>query len=151
VDPAAPLSLQQAKHPATGLSGGQLSYRTDDRAQAALGHVHPAINEAKIVASYHQTNRYHDLPLAQMQAACTLIEKAAPTPGSAGLDSLGLRRLEDLRPPQLRSECGVFVTLMTDGTRIQWQESRKGYYIADSFAPCRPDGFILWGYAWPTG
>ena len=66
---------QQAQDPKTGLSGGQLSYRKQDRAQEALGHVHPAINEAKIVASYHQTNRYHDLPLAQMQAACTLIEK----------------------------------------------------------------------------
>jgi len=139
---------QQAKDPATGLSGGQLSYRQDDRAQAALGHVHPAINEAKIVADYHQTNRYHDLPLAQMQAAGTLIEKG----GAHAQFGRELIRWasEDLKIYARHSfdpNAGVFVTLMTDGTRIQWQQSRKGYYIADSFAPRRPDGFILWGYA----
>jgi len=65
---------QQGKDPQTGLCGGQLSYRKHDRAQDALGHVHPNINEAKIVASYHQTSRYHTLPLAQMQAALALME-----------------------------------------------------------------------------
>ncbi|MBC8218257.1 MAG: hypothetical protein H8E73_07315, partial [Planctomycetes bacterium] len=65
---------QQGKDPETGLCGGQLSYRKNDRAKDALGHVHPSINEAKIVASYHQTSRYHHIPLAQMQAAETLLE-----------------------------------------------------------------------------
>jgi len=139
---------QQAEHPGTGLSGGQLSYRKDDRAQDALGHVHPAINEAKIVASYHQTNRYHDLPLAQMQAACTLLEK-----GGAYAD-VGRELIrwasEDLKVYARHSfdpNAGVFMALLTDGTPIKWQESRTGYYVPDSFAPRRPDGFILWGYA----
>ncbi len=139
---------QQAEHPGTGLSGGQLSYRKNDRAQDALGHVHPAINEARIVASYHQTNRYHDLPLAQMQAARTLLEK-----GGAYAD-LGRELIrwasEDLKAYARHSfdpNTGVFAALMTDGTPIKWQESRTGYYVPDSFAPRRPDGFILWGYA----
>jgi hypothetical protein len=63
---------QQGEHPKTGLGGGQLSYRQKDRAQEALGHVHPSINEAKIVASYHQLGRYHMLPLVQLQAGETL-------------------------------------------------------------------------------
>jgi pectate lyase len=139
---------QQAKHPETGLSGGQLSYRKQDRAQDALGHIHPAINEAKIVASYHQTNRYHDLPLAQMQAACTLIQKG----GSYAQVGHELIRWasEDLKIYARYSfdpNAGVFVALMTDGTPIQWKESRSGYYIPESFAPCPPDGFILWAYA----
>jgi len=36
---------------------------------------------------------------------------------------------------------------MTDGTPIKWQESRSGYYVPASFAPRKPDGFILWGYS----
>jgi pectate lyase len=139
---------QQARHPGTGLSGGQLSYRTDDRAQEALGHVHPAINEAKIVATYHQTNRYHDLPLAQMQAAGTLLEKGGKY---ADLGRELIRwASEDLQAYARHSfdpNAGVFKALMTDGTPIQWRESRTGYYVPDSFAPRPPDGFILWGYA----
>ena len=139
---------QQAKHPGTGLSGGQLSYRKNDRAQDALGHVHPAINEAKIVASYHQINRYHDLPLAQMQAACTLLEKGGPY-ADVGRELIRWAS-EDLQAYARHSfdpNAGAFMALMTDGTPIKWQESRTGYYVADSFAPRRPDGFILWGYA----
>jgi len=139
---------QQAEHPGTGLSGGQLSYRKDDRAQDALGHVHPAINEAKIVASYHQTNRYHDLPLAQMQAACTLLEKGN-TYADIGRELIRWAS-EDLKVYARHSfdpNAGVFVALMTDGTPIKWRESRTGYYVPDSFAPRHPDGFILWGYA----
>ena len=139
---------QQAEHPDTGLSGGQLSYRKSDRARDALGHIHPMINEAKIVASYHQTNRYHDLPLAQMQAACTLLEK-----GGAYAD-LGRELIqwasEDLQAYARYSfdpNAGVFQALMIDGTPIQWQKARTGYYVPDSFAPRHPDGFILWGYA----
>jgi len=139
---------QQAEHPDTGLSGGQLSYRKNDRAQDALGHVHPAINEAKIVASYHQTNRYHDLPLVQMQAACTLLEK-----GGAYADlgrELILWASEDLQAYARYSfdpNAGVFRALLINGTPIQWEKTRTGYYVPDSFAPRHPDGFILWGYA----
>ena len=139
---------QQAEDPETGLSGGQLSYRTNDRAEDALGHVHPAINEAKIVVSYHQTNRYHDLPLAQMQAARTFIEKGGAH-ADLGRELIGWAS-EDLKAYARHSfdpNTGVFRALMIDGTPIQWQKARTGYYVPDSFAPRRPDGFILWGYA----
>jgi pectate lyase len=84
---------QQGKHPVTGLCGGQLSYRKHDRAQDALGHVHPYINEAQIVASYHQTCRYHSLPLVQMQAGLTLKTSRwrGRRPGTAA-DRLGAGR-----------------------------------------------------------
>ena len=139
---------QQGRDPKTGLCGGQLSYRKDDRAQAALGHVHPDINEAKIVATYHRTTRYHHLPLAQMQAAEQLL--------AAGGESSGIGRefirwaSEDLRAygrycwqPKMQQ----FISVLTDGTPIRWQEARAGYYDSSSFAPAKPDGYILWGYA----
>ncbi|MDQ1301860.1 MAG: pectate lyase, partial [Chloroflexota bacterium] len=42
---------------------------------------------------------------------------------------------------------GEFVALLTDGTPIRWQESKRGYYIPESFAPVRPDGQVLWTFA----
>jgi pectate lyase len=139
---------QQGRHPETGLCGGQLSYRQHDRAQDALGHVHPDINEAKIVASYHQVSRYHHLPLAQMQSAESLI--------AAGGDRADVGRefvrwaSEDLKAYAAHSydpETGSFAALMIDGTPIKWRESRTGYYVPASFAPRKPDGTILWSYA----
>ncbi len=139
---------QQGKNPGTGLCGGQLSFRKHDRAQDALGHVHPNINEAKIVASYHQTSRYHTLPLAQMQAALALM------PAGGKYAMIGHEFIfwasEDLKAYTQHSydaKTGQFIALMTDGTPIRWQESRSGYYVPASFAPRKPDGFILWGYA----
>ena len=139
---------QQGKDPKTGLCGGQLSYRKHDRAQDALGHVHPTINEAKIVASYHQTCRYHYLPLTQMQAGETLV-KAGGRCADVGREFIRWA-LEDLKiyarhsySPQTRT----FIALMTDGTPIKWRESRTGYYVPESFAPRQPDGLILWEYA----
>ena len=139
---------QQGKDPATGLCGGQLSYREHDRARDALGHVHPDINEAKIVASYHQVARYHHLPLAQMQAAEALIA-AGGKPAEVGREFVEWAS-EDLKA--YGSRCydpgsGTFVALMTDGTPIKWRESKTGYYVPSSFAPREPDGNILWGYA----
>jgi len=139
---------QQGKDDETGLCGGQLSYRNHDRAQDALGHVHPNINEAKIVASYHQTSRYHNLPLAQMQAASALIE-AGGRYAKVGREFI-LWASEDLKTytqHSYDSKTGQFIALMTDGTPIKWQESRSGYYVPASFAPRQPDGFILWAYA----
>ncbi|MDT8299931.1 MAG: hypothetical protein RQ760_00515 [Sedimentisphaerales bacterium] len=139
---------QQGKDSKTGLCGGQLSYRTHDRAQDALGHVHPNINEAKIVASYHQTSRYHNLPLAQMQAASALME-AGGRYAMVGHEFIRWAS-EDLKAytkNSYDSKTGQFIALMTDGTPIKWQESRSGYYVPESFAPRKPDGFILWGYA----
>ena len=139
---------QQGKDPKTGLCGGQLSYREHDRARDALGHVHPNINEAKIVASYHQVSRYHYLPLVQMQAAEALIA-AGGEPAEVGREFIRWAS-EDLKVYGRRSydpDSGTFVALMTDGTPIKWQESKTGYYVASSFAPREPDGSILWGYA----
>lgn len=139
---------QQAEHPTTGLCGGQLSYRKHDRAQDALGHVHPNINEAKIVASYHQGCRYHHLPLAQVQAGLAL--KAA----GGEFAEVGRRFIrwasDDLKTYAKHScdpNAGHFAALMIDGTRIKWRQSRRGYYVPRSFSPRRPDGFIFWGYA----
>jgi pectate lyase len=139
---------QQGKDESTGLCGGQLSYRKHDRAQDALGHVHPTINEAKIVASYHQTCRYHQLPLAQMQAGESLI--AAGGRCAAVGRELIQWAADDLKVYAKFSyapDKGGFVALMTDGTPIKWREARPGYYVASSFAPRRPDSLILWGYA----
>ncbi|MHC4642985.1 MAG: hypothetical protein ACYS32_15190 [Planctomycetota bacterium] len=139
---------QQGKHPKTGLCGGQLSYRKNDRAQDALGHVHPSINEARIVASYHQTSRYHHLPLVQMQAGETLL-KAGGKYADVGREFIAWA-LEDLKIYARRSynsDKGKFIAMMIDGTALKWQEANEGYYIPNSFAPRNPDGTLLWGYA----
>ena len=138
---------QQARHPATGLSGGQLSYREQDRAQEALGHIHPQINEAMIVATYHQSSRYHTLPLAQMQAAESLLESGGER-GPVGRELLDWAS-DDLKTYARRCydpAAGEFPARMTDGTLIRWKESTTGYYVPESFAPLAPDGFLLWGY-----
>ena len=139
---------QQARDPRTGLSGGQLSYRREDRAQEALGHAHTNINEAKIVATYHRVNRYHHLPLAQMQAAEQLIGVGGAC-AQAGREFIAWAS-SDLKA--YAKNCyepgtGKFNCVLTDGTPIQWREARAGYYDASSFAPGRPDGYIFWGYA----
>jgi len=139
---------QQGKDPETGLCGGQLSYRKNDRARDALGHVHPSINEAKIVASYHQTSRYHHIPLAQMQAAETLL-KAGGTYAEAGRQFTAWA-IQDLKIYAARSydpDTGQFIALMTDGTPLQWRQAKTGYYVPESFAPRNPDGHLLWSYA----
>ncbi len=139
---------QQARDPRTGLCGGQLSYRRRDRAWEALGHVHPQINEAKIVASYHQTARYHVLPLAQMQVGAWLVGC-----GGAARD-MGREFIawasEDLLVYARRcydASQRRFVAHLTDGTPLQWRATRTDYYRPAAFAPCRPDGGLFWGYA----
>ncbi|MFO8013851.1 MAG: hypothetical protein R6X20_11180 [Phycisphaerae bacterium] len=139
---------QQGRHPKTGLCGGQLSYREHDRAQDALGHVHPDINEAKIVASYHQTCRYHRLPLAQMQDGLALVA-AGGERAAVGRDLIRLAA-EDLAVYAREcydAETGTFVACMIDGTPLEWKKARSGYYVPESFRPRRADGFLLWGYA----
>lgn len=139
---------QQARDSKTGLSGGQLSYREHDRAQDALGHVHPEINEAKIVASYHQTSRYHSLPLVQMQAALTLKEAGGRFARAA--DEFIRWASEDLQAYAQHcydSKAGHFVAMTTEGTPLDWRKSRTGYYVPESFAPRKPDANLLWGYA----
>ncbi|MPY89732.1 MAG: hypothetical protein GEU99_17645 [Luteitalea sp.] len=139
---------QEARDPKTGLSGGQLSYRTNDRAQDALGHVHPDINEAKIVATYHQTSRYHRLPLDQMLAGEAMLA-AKGRNAEVGREFIDWAS-QDLQAYATHSydpSTGLFNAVMTDGTPIQWQRAKEGYYNPESFAPESPDGSILWGYA----
>lgn len=139
---------QQARHPKTGLSGGQLSYREKDRAKIALGHVHPDINEAKIVATYHQKSRYHKFPLAQMQAGERLLkegEKFADT--GMELIEWASSDLKTYAEYCYDSDKGNFPARMTDGTLLDWERSTKGYYVPESFAPTRPDGNLIWSYA----
>jgi len=139
---------QQGKHTQTGLCGGQLSYREHDRAQDALGHVHPQINEAQIVASYHQTCRYHSLPLVQMQS-----EQPLRQAGGKSAD-LGQQLIdwavEDLRIYARQcfdSSTGTFVAMQIDGTPLKWQQAKTDYYTPQSFAPRAGDGTLLWAYA----
>jgi pectate lyase len=139
---------QQARDPKTGLSGGQLSYRKEDRARDALGHVHPTINEAKIIATYHRTGRYHDIPIAQMQAAEQL--RVAGNKFKSVGDEFIRWASDDLKT--YARHCydrasGQFIALMTDGTPIRWQDAREGYYSPSSFAPAGPDALIFWNYA----
>lgn len=139
---------QQGRDKETGLCGGQLSYRKDDRAKAVLGRVHPEINEANIVASYHQTSRYHNIPLTQMQAAETLL--AAGSRYEEPAREWIRWASDDLKVYAARSydpQTGRFLARMTDGTAIQWQKSGTDYYTPESFAPREPDGTILWSYA----
>jgi pectate lyase len=144
---------QKACHPKTGLCGGQLSYwwkqnHDHDRARIALGHVHPSINEANIVASYHQKSRYHRLPLTQMQAGESLLN-AEGRLAEVGREFIAWasKDLKVYTQHCYEPDKGVFTARMTDGTPIQWQKSRKGYYVPESFAPMKPDGNVLWGYA----
>jgi pectate lyase len=140
---------QQARDPRTGLSGGQLSYRTIlDRAQQALGHVHPQINEARIVASYHQTSRYHQLPAVQLLAGEALIA-AGGRRAEVGREFIAWAS-DDLQA--YAKHCrdpatGKFNAVMTDGTPLEWRKAHEGYYNQSSFAPVAPDGLLLWGYA----
>ena len=118
---------QQGRDPKTGLCGGQLSYRKKDRAQETLGQAHPDINEAKIVASYHRVGRYHHLPLAEMQAAEQLVA-AGGEPAAVGRDFIRWAS-EDLKTYARycwQPKAQQFISLLTDGTPIQWQQARSG-------------------------
>jgi pectate lyase len=139
---------QQGRHPKTGLCGGQLSYREHDRAQDALGHVHPTINEAKMVAGYHQRSRYHHLPLVQMQAAEALIE-AGGKHAAVGRELLDWASddLEVYARQCYDDQSGKFVGRMFDGTALRWREAKSDYYVPSSFAPRSPDGTLVWAYA----
>lgn len=140
---------QQARDPQTGLSGGQLSYRTVlDRAQQALGHVHPRINEAKIVATYHQSARYHQLPAVQLLAGEALIA-AGGRRAEVGREFITWAS-DDLKVYGKRCHdpaTGNFNAVMTDGTPLEWRKAHEGYYTPKSFAPMAPDGQLVWSYA----
>ncbi len=139
---------QQARDPRTGLSGGQLSYRKEDRARDALGHVHPDINEAKIVATYHARGRYADMPLAQMQAGEQLLAAGGRcAPVGREFIRWASDDLKTFARHCYDPAAGRFITCMTDGTPIRWQETRPGYYDVSSFQPYAPDALHFWNYA----
>jgi pectate lyase len=144
---------QEAKHPETGLSGGQLSYWTREmgcRAQQGLGHVHPEIHEAMMITTYHRQSRYHDIPLVQMQLGEELLR------GRKSQAAFG-RELIDWAVADLKAygrhaydpELNAFVPLLTDGTRLQWEQVRPGYYRdhLDSLGPAAPDSRVFRAYA----
>jgi pectate lyase len=119
-----------------------------DRAQIALGHVHPEINEARIIATYHQTSRYHKLPLAQMQAGEKLLREGGDFAETGReLISWASCDLKTYAEKCFDKEKGEFPARMTDGTLLDWKNSKKGYYIPESFAPAPPDGYLTWAYA----
>jgi pectate lyase len=144
---------QQGKHPETGLGGGQTSYRGKrDRAWVAFGHVHPQINEATMIATYHRASRYHTMPLVQMQNGLMLADRGEPF-ASAGQRFIDWA-LEDLKVYGERAwdpDEKVFQSLLTDGTKLKWQEITGGgtdYYLAQTgVGPIGPNGEIFWGYA----
>ncbi|MCB1121300.1 MAG: hypothetical protein KJT03_07110 [Verrucomicrobiae bacterium] len=139
---------QQARHPETGLSGGQLSYRVHDRAQDSLGHVHPDINEAMIVATYHQESRYHRIPLVQLQSAEKLLKLDGPYREiGQELINWALNDLKVYAEQCYDSKSGTFVAKMINGTPLMWKEAKTDYYTPSSFAPQKPDGQLFWGYA----
>ncbi len=143
---------QEGRDAKTGLCGGQISYwpKKDDRAQKAFGHVHPDICEAKMVATYHQKARYHYLPLTQMQAGEELV-KAGGRAGQVGKEFIDWA-CDDLQT--YARYCWddkerVFHPVLTDGTRLKWQECRPGYYgdHKSSLRPLPADGLLLWSYS----
>jgi len=139
---------QQGRDPKTGLCGGQFTYIKDDRAHRALGHKYPGINEANIVAWYHMSGRYHQLPLVQMQAGERLIAAGGKC---AEIGSEFIKWASgDLKAYGRHSYdpgTGMFIAMMTDGTPIKWQECRYGYCAPENFAPSKPNGSVLWNYA----
>jgi hypothetical protein len=139
---------QQGKDSKTGLCGGLLNNFKHDRAKMTLRHIHPKINEAKLVASYNQTCRYHELPLAQIQSGETLL-KAGGKYAEVGCKFI-IWALEDLKIYADRcydADTEKFTSMMTDGTPLQWQKAKKGYYYPEALSPRDPDETLLWGYA----
>jgi pectate lyase len=146
------LRWQQARNPDTGLSGGILSERKDDRAKRALGHRYPQISEARLIAANQQIGRYHELPLAQLQFA-DLIKAGLPNQ-SALVNDLVTGALFDLRTYWrvcFDPSAAGFRAVLTDGTLISGDGAKSGYYDSHSFAPQPADGQILWAFATAYG
>jgi len=143
---------QRNRHPETGLSGGQISWRKGhDRAFSALGHRHPHINEAIFLATYHQSGRYHSLPLGLMQQGRRLIAAGEPY-ATVGREFIEWA-VDDLKTYGRKvydEEKGVFRIMLADGTLITQEDiddMKPGYYTPDDLLPIRPSSSLLWGYA----
>lgn len=143
---------QRNRDPNTGLSGGQLSWRQGhDRAISALGHRYPQINEAVFLATYHQTGRYHALPLAQLLQGEKLIAAGEPY-AAVGREFIEWA-VDDLKTYGRKvydEQAGVFRVMLADGTLITKEDiadMKPGYYTPDDLLPIRPSSSLLWGYA----
>lgn len=136
---------QRAKHPDTGLSGGQLSWRVGhDRAQDALQHAYPQINEANLLASYHVSGRYRQLIIAQLQSAETLLG-ASGKYADLGREYLSWA-VDDLKIIAVKGwdrSTGTLPPMMTDGTPIDPTLIKPGYYEAENFNPVKVSGLDL--------
>ena len=133
---------RQAADPRTGLCGGQLSYRKEDRARIALGHVHPQITEANMVATYHRESRYEAMALIELQAGEAL-------GGPLGKDLIRWAS-EDLKAYARHAydaKSNTFRSLVADGTELRGAESRSFYYRKDALGPRKPHGRMAWVYA----
>ncbi|HMP77126.1 MAG TPA: hypothetical protein PKE12_12595 [Kiritimatiellia bacterium] len=143
---------QRNRHPKTGLSGGQISWRKGhDRAISALGHRFPQINEAIFMATYHQSGRYHSLPLAQLQQGQKLIAAGEPF-AAVGREFIAWA-VDDLKVYGRRvfdEEKGIFRIMLADGTPITDEDiadMKPGYYTPEDLQAIRPSSSLLWGYA----
>ena len=144
---------QQAEHPVTGLSGGQISFWGGgrDRAYAALGHVHPGINEANLIATYHRDSRYHKMPLAQMQAGEELIAAGGPF-AKVGKEFIQWASgdLQAYAQYAYAPEKKWFKSLLTDGTLLQLQDCCRDRYYGRKPGQLKPASSnlkVLWTYA----
>jgi len=133
---------KQAAHVKTGLCGGQISYRAEDRARQALGHVHPGINEANMVATYHRNSRYHVMALIQLQAGESLGGRIGQELVQWASDDLKAfaRHAYD-------AESNAFRSLITDGTRLKGEQSKSHYYRKDALGPQQASAKTVWAYA----
>jgi len=141
---------QRARHPKTGLSAAQLSWRRGhDRAIEALGHVYPQINEASILASYHPAGRYHVMPLAQMQAGEVLLASPDEKARRTG-EEFVVWAVDDLKTYGRQAvdwSTGLVPPRLTDGTPIRTDEMKPGYFTPEDFLPQPVDGWLFWGCA----
>ena len=115
------------------------SSATTQRTRAdALGHVYPDINEAKIVATYHRTTRYHHGRGADAAAEYCIAAGATTPPPDASSLRWASQDLRAYGQHCWQPKTQQFISLLTDGRPIPWEKARPGYYDASSFAPAEP-------------
>lgn len=146
---------QQGNDPRTGLGGGMINHPPTirreglylDRAARALNHVHPEINEGIMIAGNVRSMRYDHLVLMQMQIGDRLLKEPEPLAGlGRDLVNWAVKDLEAYafvwEPADAR-----FRSILIDGTPLQWERARPGYFTNENLAPVGPNGRIFWGYA----
>jgi hypothetical protein len=88
------------------------------------------------------------LPLTQMQAAISLFEGGGRC-AEVGQEfiSWASEDLKILAAHCYESQEGHFVVKLTDGTPLNWQKAKPGYFISANFAPSKPNALTFWAYA----